>query len=158
MSRFLLAIDPGKLTGMVSVDLSTNQLNSSAEIDSWYSVCNTVENVLSEYPDTIVVIERFTISKRTIEKTRQSEPIDIIGAVKYLCLKYQGKEPVQQTATDAKNFSTNDKLHNAGFWHKGGEGHANDAARHALLYVARNNLIDAHLLLGENSDKVHTDD
>jgi len=42
-----------------------------------------------------------------------------------------------QTPADAKALFPNEALRKVGTWHKGGEGHALDAIRHALLKLTK---------------------
>jgi hypothetical protein len=51
-----------------------------------------------------------------------------------------------QSPADAKAMFPNEKLKKIGYWHKGGEGHALDAIRHAVLRLAKSGWIPAKLL------------
>jgi hypothetical protein len=42
-----------------------------------------------------------------------------------------------QSPADAKAMFSNEKIRKLEYWHKGGEGHALDAIRHALLYMVK---------------------
>jgi hypothetical protein len=42
-----------------------------------------------------------------------------------------------QSPADAKAMFSNEKLKKLEFWHKGGEGHALDAIRHAVLRLVK---------------------
>jgi hypothetical protein len=42
-----------------------------------------------------------------------------------------------QSPADAKAMFPNPQLKKLGYWHRGGEGHALDAIRHALLRLAK---------------------
>lgn len=133
----LVAIDPGELSGYAVVDLETKEVIYSGEL-SESEVCDEVDYLLDHaVEDITIVMEKFTINAATHKKSPQPTAMYIIGAVRYLYRKYTGKTVILQTPADAKSFSTNDKLKAVGFWHKGGEGHANDAFRHALVYMVR---------------------
>lgn len=150
---YLVAIDPGLRTGYVVINLETKEAAASVEIDGWLNVPETLETGLSFYgPDTIVVMERFIINATTHKKTNQEEPRDIIGAVKWVTQKYTGHLPTMQTAAEAKSFSTNDKLKKIGYWHVGGKGHANDAFRHALVYMIKHRLLDPKVLIDSGEE------
>lgn len=136
MKDILIAIDPGELTGLVIVNKVTAEVHRSAELTE-FEVTKLVEEFLYLNPATEVVMEKFTINPDTHKKSAQPTALYLIGAVRHLYMKYTGKVVPLQTPGDAKSFSTNDKLKAVGFWHKGGEGHANDAFRHALLYMVR---------------------
>ena len=147
----LIAVDPGGTTGFVVLNQDMSVYYSD-EIPEWYEVPRRVEEFFTHAekyhtPAPVVVAESFHISAQTIKKTRQNAPIDILGALRYLNLKYTGTILKTQTPSEAKTFSTNDKLKKAGFWHKGGEGHANDAFRHALLYCVKSGHLDPKVLI-----------
>jgi hypothetical protein len=113
----IIAVDPGKTTGWA-------RLNSYDSFDS------------GEQPlhSTIYFIHE------TLKKSRQTWSTEGIGALRYLTKVFDA-EFVLQTPAAAKSFSTNDKLKKIG-WYKPGKGHANDAARHLLLYGVGNGLVD----------------
>jgi hypothetical protein len=144
--QYFIFVDPGGTTGFVVINGSMEVI-LSAEVASWFDVPKMVEQYFLycqefDYPTPVVVAESFHISAQTIKKSRQNEPIDILGALRYLNLKYTESVLVTQTPSEAKTFSTNDKLKKIGFWYKGGAGHANDAFRHALLYLTKHGHIN----------------
>ena len=136
MSNLLIAIDPGLSTGFVVVDRVTAEVIESGELEE-FEVSEKVEAYLSNDPDIYIVMEKFTINPETHKKSPQPTAMYLIGSVRYLYKKYTGRIVPLQTPADAKSFSDNKKIRAVGFWHKGGEGHANDAFRHALLYMVR---------------------
>lgn len=147
----IIAVDPGGTTGLVVVrpDLT---IEASMEIPDWYDVPKYIEDMYILHDESgidppFVVCERFFITGQTHKKTPQEEPKDIIGALKYLHRKYTGLPLPLQSPSDAKSFSTNDKLHKVGFWHIGGAGHANDAFRHALLFMFKRQMVSSSILL-----------
>ena len=143
----VVSIDPGKITGYVYIDTEKNDSLRSMEISNWFEVGSILEKDLDTDSEARVVMERFIINAGTHKKGVQDEPRDIIGLTKYITLKYTGTPVKLQTASEAKTFSTNEKLKKIGFWHTGGKGHANDAFRHLLVYMVNNRLIDAKELL-----------
>lgn len=80
-----------------------------------------------------VVIENFIIGVSTGKKSQQPWSLRLIGVVVYLCDKYNIPITIQNPSE--RKFATNEKLKQIGFWHVGGEGHANDAYRHALVWI-----------------------
>jgi hypothetical protein len=50
---------------------------------------------------------------------------------------YDPERIVFQSPADAKAMFPNEALKKVGAWHVGGEGHANDAIRHALLRLVK---------------------
>lgn len=147
----LIAIDPGELSGYVMVDTETADVFYHAELQE-LQVLQHVEQTLELDPETLVVMEKFTINKDTHKKTPQYTALYLIGAIRWIYFKATGKVLPLQTPGDAKNFSDNKKLHAIGFWHKGGAGHANDAFRHALLYMVRMEQYMDDRLLGETGE------
>ncbi len=153
----VIAVDPGKVTGYVVVNSMGLTVYEHHEVDDWFSVGVMLESDLQYYgeergEDVRVVIERFVINAGTAKKSVQEEPRDIIGAVKYLTKKHTGIAAKQQNAAEAKTFSTNEKLKKVGFWHVGGAGHANDAFRHAMVYMVNHDALDPQLLLDSEAE------
>jgi hypothetical protein len=134
--RFLLAIDPGFATGICMIDMRDPQnpvklWSAEVTMEEFY---DKIEDLIKQ-ESTHVVFERFKITEETPDSPWSLEHI---GNIKLFCHRY-GKKWDQQTPSDAKEFSTSEKLQAVGFWHVGGEGHANDAFRHAMLWYVRRN-------------------
>jgi hypothetical protein len=134
----LIAIDPGDLSGWAVIETENGRIIESDELTE-FEVSDSVEYWLKREPDVTIVMEKFTITTETAKKSPQPTAMYIIGAVRFLYNKYQDKVVPLQTPADAKSFSTNEKLKAVGLWHVGGEGHAKDALRHALLWMVRHN-------------------
>jgi hypothetical protein len=139
----VLGIDPGGTTGLAWV----NATDECVEVLGWSQIDVRDDTGLAAFGDLmetlmdvndVVAIERFFISPRTLTQTRQPDALYIIGLVKYLCLKL-GPKFVMQSASDAKNIWTDDRLKaniDSGFLvgsPKKVKRHAIDALRHALL-------------------------
>jgi hypothetical protein len=85
--------------------------------------------------DLEVVCERFTINAQTVKNSQAPYSIEQIGILKQ-CLMDAGRPADDiyfQSPADAKAMFPNPALKKLGYWHRGGEGHALDAIRHALL-------------------------
>lgn len=93
------------------------------------------------------VVERYIITPATAKMSQQHDALEIIGALKFLTRKYGHGPLVMQTPAEAKAFSTDKKLRTVG-WYNPGLPHARDASRHALLYLAKQGIIDLHTLIG----------
>ena len=125
----ILSIDPGKATGVATYDADHGGFDSY-EIEGRYALAGHVsDNSWDE-----VVCEDFVISQRTIKTTPQKDPLRIIGWLDIWCEEL-GVPFTLQTAGQAKSFATDAKLKHVGWFTKEGEGHANDAARHLLVYL-----------------------
>lgn len=150
----LLAIDPGLTTGWAAWNLPGGEVSfSSGMVEGgrfafyeWlYPVVSAHYSEDQHYspygasadgvPFTIIC-ESFTITQATARKSPQPDPWRIIGHVEALC--YRDDIPlVFQAPSEAMAFSKNDKLKALG-WYKPGAGHDNDAARHLLLWMMKN--------------------
>lgn len=133
----IIGIDPGKHVGMAhyyedvhgtifrSLVTETNQVRMV--LDDWTEECGLP----------IVVCERFFIGGNTVKKTRQTDALEVIGNVESYC----GERELifdLQAAGDAKRMGNRPVLELLRWWRGGHEmDHANDAAAHVLLGLAR---------------------
>lgn len=124
----ILAVDPGLATGVATYENGVFDSSIWPYPDVMMYLESTVPIVDA------VAFETFTITARTLKLSRQYEPLELIGLVKYLAWKHD-VEIVGQAPADAKSFVKNDRLKQLG-WYAPGAGHDNDAARHLLLYIA----------------------
>lgn len=134
----IFGVDPGLATGLAFVDIS-DRMNPVAE---WAMEADTetfyrkTEEVIEEFADILIVVcENFIITPRTATLSQAPWSLMGRGVVENYCMKFNVPWEIQ-TPASMKDFSTTDKLHAAGFWHVGGEGHANDAYGHILKYHA----------------------
>jgi hypothetical protein len=128
----ILGVDPGGTTGLVLLDpvdptvLSYSQLDLKSG-DTWAGAL-TIAVALAD----VIAAERFTISQRTIQHTRQHDALDVLGALRYLSV-IEHKQLRLQMASDAKAAFSNDVLKKLGLFDSVTGEHARDALRHALL-------------------------
>lgn len=129
----IIAIDPGKMSGLAAYHdeqfraYEMNPLDTIEYVDSaWSQTGGDIE----------VVAESFVISERTIKTAPQRDALDILG---WLTIESQrrGFEFTMQTPAQAKKFATDDKLKALDWYERTKDGHANDAARHLLVYLMR---------------------
>ena len=132
----ILAIDPGKMTGVATLDPHVWDLPAfwSGEIPD--GIEGFARWFTNGWPHlTIAVIEKYTIGakQRAIREDYNAVYINgfIIGSA-----VAQDWDVKQQIVSPVKTFATNDKLRKLGWW-KGGAGHADDASRHLLAYIAK---------------------
>lgn len=141
MTDILVAIDPGKATGFAIIDVTNPDFPYvvSAEELPTEAFYGRIEEVFLAYQfDSLeVVIEDFKITKRTADLTDAPWSLNLIGVTQYFCWKYKRAFTLQLPAR--KPFASNERLRQVNFWHVGGEGHANDALRHAMIYIVDNN-------------------
>jgi len=145
MTKLILAVDPGKATGMALFSFDVGQepeLVWSIEVQQHeYAAPIRAALELASLSDIEihVVCERFTINAQTVKNTQAPYSLEQIGILKQ-CLMDVGRSADDvkfQSPADAKAMFTNEKLKKLEYWHRGGEGHALDAIRHGLLYMVR---------------------
>lgn len=143
--RLILSIDPGKASGicLFSFDGATDpELLWSGEYQQSEYAKPIREAIAMSVMNGIkldIVCERFTINAQTVRNSQAPYSLEQIGILKQ-CLMDIGISPetiIFQSPADAKAMFTNEKLKKLGYWHKGGEGHALDAIRHAVLRLAK---------------------
>jgi hypothetical protein len=139
--RHVLSVDPGKATG---ITLFKYEADSRPEL-VWSGEYQQTEyaapirQTLLEYPDVEIVCERFTINAQTVKNSQAPYSLEQIGILKQ-CLMDSGRSADDinfQSPADAKAMFPNEALKHLGYWHRGGEGHALDAIRHALLRLVK---------------------
>lgn len=138
----VLALDPGVMTGVyfgTVYSLDDEIVTNISEETHFSETMAIVDDVLTRADPTslVVVAEKFTITAQTAKKAPQPASLEVIGGTKALLWRH-GIGPdalVLQTPAAAKSMVSNDMLRDVDMWHVGGAGHANDAARHAVLYL-----------------------
>lgn len=155
MSIVILSVDPGKATGVGLVswsgnpdDLPERLLSMEPQPEEFANSIRIAMNGWKEYDVFKIVCERFTINAQTVRNSQAPYSLEQIGVLKHLCREagYPVENIIFQTPADAKNMFPNKALQAVGVWHKGGEGHANDALRHALMALVRQKWIPRVLL------------
>lgn len=128
----IIGVDPGDTTGIAiwrpGTQLTCAQLNPLSVVPALRP------HVTAR---TLVACETFVIGSQTAKKSRSSHVTDVIGRVMGLCEECDARFK-RQTASEAKTFAVNALLKRVGWWQPGLR-HAMDAARHALLALAREN-------------------
>lgn len=150
MSRLVIAVDPGKATGVAFFELASGQdspvLLKSLELQP-NEFAPAVRSMMdeaygraeSEGVEVAVVCERFTINAQTVRNSQAPFSLEQIGVLKQI-LRDRGLPDdgiYWQSPADAKTMFPNPAIKKVGVWHKGGEGHALDAIRHGLLFLAK---------------------
>ncbi len=138
---YLLSVDPGKASGVAFLFWdgtdATPKIIFSKEVQP-EDFALSVEVILNSYRGSdnfLVICERFTINAQTVRNSQAPYSLEQIGVLKHLCRTnmYAPERIIFQSPADAKAMFPNEALKKVGAWHVGGEGHANDAIRHALL-------------------------
>ncbi len=151
----VLSVDPGKATGIALISWSGGEQDLPVKV---YSMESQPEDFASDIravmaqgmtaPSMKVVCERFIINAATVRNSQAPYSLEQIGVLKHLCREagYPVEGIWMQNPVDAKNMFPNEALKKIGTWHVGGEGHANDAIRHALLALTKQGWIPRVLL------------
>jgi hypothetical protein len=153
VNRLVLSVDPGKKSGICVFKFADGEpelLYSGEYMMREYHVpiLRAITDALVIGADLEVVCERFTINAQTVKNSQAPFSLEQIGILKYLLLS-NGIDPdsiVLQSPADAKRMFPNEALKKLEYWHRGGEGHALDAIRHALLYLAKHGWTPRRLL------------
>jgi hypothetical protein len=132
----VLAVDPGGTTGAALGVINDKTAKVSAFQMTPLDFCVWAHRFVSENADgLVIVIERFTITQRTVQSARQYDALEITGVLKYLAHIYDVETRIQQPADVMRLFS-DDKLKALQYYEKG-KPHANDALRHLCYTMAR---------------------
>lgn len=139
----VLAVDPGKLTGWAILE-EGGQFWSGE--DPHHDFLLRTEKALYDGVFDMVVAERFNVTAATLKKSRgEMWSLRQLGCLEYWCKKLAIPYD-EQLPSDAMGFASNDRLKELGWYRPGHGGHANDAARHLLLYAARYHRYNGHIV------------
>lgn len=138
--RLIIAVDPGKMTGVCvlrMVDDADPVMMHSCEL-SVVEFAPYIRGIFNEQhhkSSLDIVCERFTITPQTGKNSQAPWSLEQIGILKQICRDNEIDEDsiTWQLPANAMTMFSNEKLKRLGYWHRGGDGHANDAIRHALL-------------------------
>lgn len=134
----ILALDPGKVTGLALIQPWTSDyvFTAELEVDEVVSVFQSIrDHVGAAYLE--VVMEAFTISERTLTLSRELDALDLIGYVKLSCRTLGIPFKLQPVQKDS-GFASDSKLKALDWYEKTKDGHKNDALRHLLIYMIQN--------------------
>lgn len=144
MTDYVLAVDPGKATGVALFSYQTGsepvlEWSKEVEADEFAKVIRGVLWAPEKKQHLSIVCERFIINAQTVKNSQAPFSLEQIGILKQ-CLLDSGR-PMDdiffQSPADAKAMFDNPKLKKLGYWHVGGAGHALDAIRHGLLKLVK---------------------
>lgn len=135
--NFLLAVDPGGMTGYCWVgipeDSQPHLIESGQLLPEPF--CDLADTYLTNFGNAETVVERYTITARTISKSRQTDALEITGVLKFLARRLTGQPIILQTPAEALRLLPDSRLRDLGWWVAGD--HARDATRHALYRLLR---------------------
>jgi len=154
MYRLVLAIDPGKASGIALFEQNDGDdpfiLWSTEVQQEEYAktIRNAFEYAKEKDVKLEIVCERFTINAQTVRNSQSPYSLEQIGIMKQ-CIMDNDRLPDDfsfQAPADAKAMFPNEALKKLEYWHRGGEGHALDAIRHGLLYFVKKGWHPVNLL------------
>jgi hypothetical protein len=132
---YLIAVDPGKGTGMAMWNTQADNTFVSFELFTREGVYGWLDAVLIPSDDVHVICERYIMTPGA--KTSQPDALMLMGAVE--AFAYRARLPLHwQLPEPAKKRAPNAVLRRLGWYQNTKDGHANDAARHLLEWLAHN--------------------
>lgn len=146
----ILAVDPGGTCGFAytycdEIDDSTTCLPFAEQLPPQEFLVWAHSSVgdLTVVPDLELVVEKFTITQRTLTNSPQHDAIEVIGALRYLMRAYREAELVMQQPAEVMRLFSDTRLKELG-WYRPGKVHANDALRHLGYRLAKRGLLELH--------------
>ena len=154
MNKYVLSVDPGKATGIALLHLAKDEepkiiFSGEAQPEEFAGVVrNILKDFTEDYSALTVVCEKFTINAQTVRNSQAPYSLEQIGILKQILQDFgiDRDSIVWQMPVDAKKMFPNEALKALEVWHRGGEGHANDALRHALLRLVKGGWIPRKLI------------
>lgn len=146
----IVVLDPGRTTGVIDCRLDQGDRPIIMAMEMQFKDLAVWLMSVADYAhrlavDTVIIAESFIIGPQTAKNTQAPWSLEVIGVARMVSEVYCGKPLRLQQPSAAKRFSSDARLHRMG-WHTPGKGHANDAARHLLLYMATHGLLEDSLL------------
>lgn len=135
--RFVVGVDPGKRTGISVYDTQTDKFESWEFLWTEAELSRVEKHFveLSQEDGVGVSIERFDITPTTHKNTYAPWSLEVTGWIRRECMRIDAPLIVQARSS-GKNFSTDHRLRQLG-WYVRGKGHANDSARYTLLFLVQ---------------------
>lgn len=155
MTDVILAVDPGKKSGLAEFSLDHKSIWIGYEMDR-FELLDHVHNVFDWWGKDLVegrilvVAEKYIITPKTSQLSQQPDALKINGALEWMCHKYEQKYEEQSQST-AKKIAQDKRLHDLGLYYPG-RGHANDATRHMIFALERHlpSVFEREGILGYN--------
>lgn len=145
MDKVILAIDPGKVTGVAKLQLTDDsyKLIGTWELHDpdtvWEPIKQIIEAAKERHDDVIVLCESFEL-RPDVAQPDETPKYIIKDLNRYVEpeheLEYQMASQAKVGVPPGRN-GRRDRLHAFGL-HQRGQRHANDAIRHCLVYAIEN--------------------
>jgi hypothetical protein len=142
---YLVAIDPGKATGVAELYPDNTFESAIVDTDGAYRLLEFWMTGPKESLPDAIICEDYLVTQQTIQKSRQNYSLELIGVARFVC-SWRDVPFILQTPSEAKSFATDNKLKKLG-WYKSGAGHDNDASRHLLVYAINNGVIKPEVFI-----------
>lgn len=155
MREWFIGVDPGLVTGIALVQ---RDHDSAMRIYTGEVKPEEIAPLIRPWllwwheggdnPRMTVVMEAYVITARTATLSSQPWSLEHIGLVKQ-CMRDAGmdlEEHLVMQKPAVKAVVDNPKLKRIGLWHRGGDGHANDALRHVVVRMINVGWRDPRLL------------
>jgi hypothetical protein len=154
MSKYVLSVDPGKATGIALLSFEKGQepeilYSGEAQPNEFAIIIRELMSRFdSDFSKVDFVCEKFTINAQTVRNSQAPYSLEQIGVLKQIMQDFgvDRESIIWQMPVDAKKMFPNEALKRVEIWHRGGEGHANDALRHALLRLVKTGWVPRKLL------------
>lgn len=135
----VIGVDPGKATGLALYYnlklIAKNSLpanDAPREISRWITVAKEKFQVDVQI---IIAVERYQTGGNTVKKTRQADPVELLGACRMIARGDPAVSVITSNASDAKKVGNPTTLKRIGWW-TAGHDHINDATSQVLRTLA----------------------
>lgn len=148
--RYIVGLDPGNSTGLHVLRLlpehkiaMTVSRYQGPPAEALYRLELLVREAALRHGGILIAGERYTVTAETGKRSAQPTPLKVLGQAEQLTYQYTNVEFILQTPADAKKLASNERLRDLGFYTHPRDvncpdaNDVNDAARHALLALAR---------------------
>lgn len=146
MTAAICAMDPGLRTGFALWTPDSFTALITDPEDSW-DVLDRWTNTHGGTGQSLLIVERYTITPETAKKSRQEWSLELIGVARFLAAQRRITYGLQ-TPAEAKSYCPDARLRQLGMWSPGKEDHHRDATRHLVRALARRRLIQVPPLEG----------
>lgn len=146
--RRIIAIDPGETVGFFEVWVSNHNALSDAYARQlpWHEFNEYLERECATLPYSNMIVEKFTITVETAKKSPQPRALMVIGVCEWFARRAGIPFDNTQQPSTVMRMVTDDVLKAVDFYTPGAV-HANDAARHAVAWLLKNNVIPPESVL-----------
>lgn len=139
---WILGVDPGKMTGFARFDAGEWRGSEQLPMDPFLDYAEAYMHWLHHNGiSAVIACENFIINVNTAKKSHGDRQwsLEQIGVLRRDARKY-GHTFELTPPSDAKRFSSDDKLKAAGWWNPG-HGHGNDATRQVITALGRRSVV-----------------